>query len=199
MPTWVLLIPRSPRVSVHGGVCASKRGCGEGRCSARDPTIGLWCMNVPGRPLPGLGPAVGLAPRGQSRPGTVWELLDRGHNRAAGSLLVPSGAVHVGQGGNAGRAGAAAGHGVGSGAPQGARAMAQWIVLWHSSCTSPGCPGCPARGLGCPSVCCGRVGVMPGIACALATGDGQYLVILGCEVPKYYGLDLVGAGAVRSC
>lgn len=143
MPTWVLLIPRSPRVSMDGGVCASKRGCGEGRCSARDPMMGLWCVNVPGKPLPGLGPAVGLAPRGQSRPGTGWELLDRGHNRAAGSLPVPSGAVHVGQGGNAGRAGAAAGHGVGSGAPQGARAVVQWMVLWHSSCTSPGCPAVP--------------------------------------------------------
>lgn len=65
--------PPDPAVSVDGGVCASKRGCGAGRCSAGDPTMGLWHMNVPGKPLPGLGPAVGLAPRRQSRPGMAPE------------------------------------------------------------------------------------------------------------------------------
>lgn len=57
----------------------------------------------------------------------------------------------------------------------------------------------PVRGLGRSAVCCGRA---PSVACALATGEnltGDTLVVLRCEVPKYYSPDLVCAGAVSSC
>lgn len=89
-------------------------------------------------------------------------------------MLVPSSAMHMGQGDNAERAGAAAGHGVGSGAPRGARE--QRAVLWHSSCSSPRClvapravvPHVRAR---LPHSELQEAGVMPAISRALAMGE----------------------------
>lgn len=133
------------------------------------PHNGSLVRECPWEAPPGLGPAVGLALRGQSRPGMVWELLDP--CRCPAVLCMWGREVTLGE------PGLWQGTVLAVGLP---REPEPWFSGWCFGTALARVPGarrflgpwCPARGLGRPLVCCRRVGVMPGIACALAMGDG---------------------------